>query len=72
MIIPKLKKALGKKRCAKVANFYDDGFVVEITLPNDCWDLWEYCAGEFTFPEIVMYAKNFIDAEGVGGANDDD
>ena len=68
--IQKLKKALGKKRCSKVAEFYDDGFVVEITLHNDCWDIWEYCAGEFTFSEIVMYAKNFIDAEGVGGAGE--
>lgn len=60
--IAKLKKALGKRRCEKVSKFYDDGFVIEITLAaNDDWDVWEYYAGEYTFAEIVFYAKRLID-----------
>jgi len=58
----KFKKALGKRRCAKVSEFYDDGFVIEITLAaNDHWEIWEYYAGEYTFSEIVFYAKRLID-----------
>ena len=59
--IGKFKKALGKRRCAKVAYFDDDGGNVEVTLHNGEWDTWEYYAGEYTFSEIVFYAKRLID-----------
>ena len=64
-VITKLKKGLGKRRCAKVSEFYDDGFVVEVTLEsNEHSDLWEHYAGVYTIPEIIGLAKKFIDDDG--------
>ena len=63
----KLKKALGKKRCAKVSEFHDDGYNVDITLAeNGHGDTWEYYGTqpEYTFAEIVFYAKRLIDDGG--------
>lgn len=63
--IAQLKKGLGKRRCAQVSEFYDDGFVIEVTLAsNDHSDLWEHFAGEYTMPEIIGLAKQFIDDGG--------
>jgi len=69
----KFKKALGKKRCAKVSEFFDDGYNVDITLAeNGHGDTWNYYYGggtpDFTFSEIVFHAKRLIDE---GGRIDD-
>jgi hypothetical protein len=63
MELAKLKKSLGKRRLAKVFDIMDDGKVIDIQLHNGTGDLWDYTT-DFTFNEIVFYAKEFIDEDG--------
>ena len=60
----KIAKALGKNRMSKVADIFDDGRAIDITLNDNTWDLWEYEQngyGDFTITEVIFYAKRFID-----------
>jgi len=60
----KIAKALGKKRMSKVADIFDDGRAIDITLTDNTGDVWEYEQngyGDFTLTEVIFYAKRFID-----------
>jgi len=60
----KIAKALGKNRMAKVADIFDDGRAIDITLTDNTGDVWEYKQngyGDFTITEVIFYAKRFID-----------
>ena len=62
MDIEKLKKALGKKRMAKVEDIMVGLSFVDIQLTNGEGDVWDF--NDFTETEIVFYAKRFIDDGG--------
>lgn len=68
--LAKFKTTIGKKRLTKVADILDDGYVLEVALHNGTYDLWEYAYGDFTFAEIVFYAKQLIDNDGACGAGE--
>jgi len=60
----KIAKALGKNRMSKVADIFDDGHAIDITLNDNTGDVWEYEQngyGDFTITEVIFYAKRFID-----------
>jgi len=60
----KIAKALGKNRMSKVADIFDDGRAIDITLNDNTGDVWEYEQngyGDFTITEVIFYAKRFID-----------
>lgn len=63
-IVKRIEKGLGKVRMATVADIFDDGHAIDITLTDHTWDVWEYKIngqGDFTVAEIIHYAKRFID-----------
>ena len=62
MEIDKLKKALGKKRMAKVDDIMVGLSFVDIQLLNGEGDVWDF--NDFTESEIIAYAKRFIDDGG--------
>ena len=55
-----IKKALGKKRMALVAEIDFDGIAVEILLKDGSCDVWDLHS-DYTVAEVVKYAKDFID-----------
>ena len=60
----KIAKALGKNRMSKVADIFDDGRAIDITLNDNTGDVWEYEQngyGDFTITEVIFYAKRFSD-----------
>ena len=63
-IVKRIEKGLGKVRMAKVADIFDDGHAIDLTLNDHTGDVWEYQIngqGDFTVTEIIHYAKQFID-----------
>ena len=50
-IVKRIEKGLGKVRMATVADIFDDGHAIDITLTDHTWDVWEYKIngqGDFT------------------------
>ena len=55
-----IKKALGKKRMALVADIDFDGIAVDILLKDGSYDVWDLYS-DYTVAEVIRYAKDFID-----------